>query len=59
MEKDDRPCTEGGQRHRVNEDELQEARSLDEGGVVHCLDCGKGIEQGPLNLEFRATLASE
>jgi hypothetical protein len=49
---DDRSCLQGGKRHRVDERELQEAR--EDGGSVACLDCGKSIEQGPRNLEFRA-----
>jgi hypothetical protein len=45
-------CDQRGEAHRVNERELREAR--EHGGWVTCLSCGKRIEQGPLNLEFRA-----
>lgn len=45
-------CDQLGKPHRVNEHELQEAR--ENGESVVCVECGKSIPQGPLNLEFRA-----
>jgi hypothetical protein len=45
-------CDQRGEPHAVDERELREAR--EQGGWVTCLRCGKRVEQGPRNLEFRA-----
>lgn len=45
-------CDQRGEAHQVDSDALEEARA--EGGSVRCLRCGKQVEQGPRNLEFRA-----
>lgn len=47
-------CDQLGKAHKVDETELQEAR--EHGGTVVCQECGKHIQQGPLNLEFRASI---
>jgi hypothetical protein len=57
-DKDPRPCTEGGQKHRVDQRELQEAESNPDGGTVHCMDCGKALPRGPRNLEFRGEVGA-
>lgn len=53
---DERPCTQGGKRHQVDVVALQEAER--EGGTVVCEACGKSIERGPRNLEFRGDIVA-
>lgn len=47
-------CDQQGKAHKVDQRELEEARA--EGGSVRCLVCGKLVEQGPRNLEFRGEI---
>lgn len=60
--KDPRPCTEGGQKHRVNEADVNDAqaRALRESGdgsySVTCIDCGKSITKGPRDLTFSSRI---
>lgn len=50
-------CDQLGKPHKVDERELEEAREY--GGFVVCQECGKHIEQGPRNLEFRGEIVEK
>lgn len=52
---ENRPCTAGGKLHQVDPVALEEADR--DGGHVVCQACGKSIERGPRNLEFRGEIA--